>query len=45
MLDLMKFNKELDKRILGSMRHDNIKAQMKPKLSVKDNQINPLQLD
>lgn len=31
-MDLLKFNKELDKRIMGSMRADHFKVHTKPVL-------------
>lgn len=44
MLDLLKFNKEIDKRIMGVMKHDNIFDATKKVFYGKDERITPLQV-
>jgi len=42
MMDLLKYNKELDKRVLGSMRADNIQEGTKKVFYGKEERITPL---
>ena len=43
-MDLLKFNKEIDRKILGSMRADNIANGQKKIFYGKDERVTPLQL-
>lgn len=44
MMDMIRFNKEIDKRILGSMRADNIQEGTKKIFYGKDERVTPLQM-
>ena len=41
-MDLLKFNKELDKRVIGSMRADNIRESTSKMYFGKDDKVTPL---
>lgn len=44
MMDLLKLHKELDKRVIGSMKADNIMEGTKKVFYGKDERVTPLQM-
>ncbi len=43
-MDLLSFNKQLDQRILGAMKADNIQEARKNVFYTKDERVTPLQM-
>ena len=42
MMDLLKYNRELDKRVIGSMRADHVKENTKKVFYGKNERVTPL---